>query len=127
MSEGFGESIIPTSQAKRHADWAERSLEKSSKELKMLRRVIEQYKDDPKGRAKMLKKMKKYWSSNVATIKNLDYKPKGEEFWANVENQILDKRQELTDQEVEENAPPSPIEMATEDMQAIREYLQAEE
>ena len=31
---------------------AERSLEKSSKQLKMLRKVIEQYKDDPKGKKK---------------------------------------------------------------------------
>ena len=37
---------------------AERSLERSTKELKALRKVIEQYKDDPKGRVKMMKKMK---------------------------------------------------------------------
>ena len=30
--------------------WAERSLEKTSRELKALRNVIEKYKDDPKGR-----------------------------------------------------------------------------
>ena len=36
---------------------AERSLEKSSKELKMLRKVIEKYKDDPTCKKKMLKKM----------------------------------------------------------------------
>ena len=56
---------------------AERSLEKSSKELKMLRKVIEKYKDDPKGKKKMLKKMQKYWRSPIAEIKGLDYKPKG--------------------------------------------------
>ena len=39
--------------------WAERSLEKTSRELKALRNVIEKYKDDPKGRKKMMKKMKK--------------------------------------------------------------------
>ena len=38
--------------------WAERSLEKTSRELKALRNVIEKYKDDPKGRKKMMKKMK---------------------------------------------------------------------
>ena len=59
---------------------AERSLEKSSKELKMLRKVIEKYKDDPKGKKKMLKKMQKYWRSPIATIKGLDYKPKGEDW-----------------------------------------------
>ena len=56
---------------------AERSLEKSSKQLKMLRKVIEQYKDDPKGKKKMLKKMQKYWRSPLAEVKSLDYKPKG--------------------------------------------------
>ena len=56
---------------------AERSLEKSSKELKMLRKVIEKYKDDPKGKKKMLKKMQKYWRSPLAEVKSLDYKPKG--------------------------------------------------
>ena len=126
MSEGFGEPIVP-GRAKRHKDWAERSLEKSSKELKMLRKVIEQYKDDPKGRAKMMKKMKKYWSSNVATIKNLDYKPKGEDFWTKVEQEVADQRQEIEANLEAENAPPEPIDMMEEDMTAIREYLQASE
>ena len=40
---------------------AERSLERSSKELRTLKKVIEKYKDDPKGKKKMLKKMQKYW------------------------------------------------------------------
>ena len=56
---------------------AERSLEKSSRELRTLKRVIEKYKDDPKGKKKMLKKMQKYWRSPIAEIKGLDYKPKG--------------------------------------------------
>ena len=43
----------------------------------MLRKVIEKYKDDPKGKRKMLKKMQKYWRSPIAEIKGLDYKPKG--------------------------------------------------
>lgn len=67
MTEGFGKGEIR----------AERSIEKSSKEIAALRRVIEKYKDDPNGRRKMLKKMKKYWSSNLAVVKSLDYKPKG--------------------------------------------------
>ena len=36
---------------------AERSLEKSSRELRALRKIIEKYKDDPKGKKKMMKKM----------------------------------------------------------------------
>jgi hypothetical protein len=56
---------------------AERSLEKSSRELRTLKRVIEKYKDDPKGKKKMLKKMQKYWRSNLSEVQSLDYKPKG--------------------------------------------------
>ena len=56
---------------------AERSLEKSSKELRTLKKVIERFKDDPKGKKKMLKKMQKYWRSPIAEVKSLDYKPKG--------------------------------------------------
>ena len=56
---------------------AERSLEKSSRELRTLKNIIERYKDDPKGKKKMLKKMQKYWKSPIAEIKGLDYKPKG--------------------------------------------------
>ena len=55
--------------------WAERSLEKTSRELKALRNVIEKYKDDPKGRKKMMKKMKKYWRSNLAEVHGMDNKP----------------------------------------------------
>ena len=55
--------------------WAERSLEKSSRELKALRKVIEKYKDDPKGRKKMMKKMMKYWRSNLAEVHGMDNKP----------------------------------------------------
>ena len=55
--------------------WAERSLEKTSRELKALRSVIEKYKDDPKGRKKMMKKMKKYWRSNLAEVHGMDNKP----------------------------------------------------
>ena len=56
---------------------AERSLEKSSRELRTLKKVIEKYKDDPKGKKKMLKNMQKYWRSPLAEVKSLDYKPKG--------------------------------------------------
>ena len=43
---GFGEQTG----RKRHKDWADKSLQKTTKELKMLREVIEKYKDDPDGR-----------------------------------------------------------------------------
>ena len=56
---------------------AERSLEKSSRELRTLKKVIEKYKDDPKGKKKMLKQMQKYWRSPLAEVRSLDYKPKG--------------------------------------------------
>ena len=54
---------------------AERSLEKSSRELKALRKIIEKYKDDPKGKKKMMKKMQKYWRSNLSIVQGMDSKP----------------------------------------------------
>ena len=54
---------------------AERSLEKSSRELKALRKIIEKYKDDPKGKKKMMKKMQKYWRSNLSIVQGMDAKP----------------------------------------------------
>ena len=51
------------------------SMEKTSRELKALRRIIEQYKDDPQGRKKMMKKMQKYWRSNLAEVQSMDNKP----------------------------------------------------
>lgn len=102
---------------------AERSLEKSTRELRMLRKVIEQYKDDPKGRRKMMKKMKRYWSSNVATIKNLDYQPKGAAWrpdkqlvddLARMQNLVTDPREE------EDNSIDN---LTEEDMSAIRDML----
>ena len=50
-------------------------MEKTSRELKALRRIIEKYKDDPKGRKKMMKKMQKYWRSNLAEVQGMDHKP----------------------------------------------------
>ena len=82
---------------------AERSLEKSSKELRTLKKVIEKYKDDPKGKKKMLKKMQKYWRSPIAEIKGLDYKPKGAS-WTPPEDlqQNLEKMAEYIDPRGEE-------------------------
>jgi len=87
---------------------AERSLEKSSKELRTLKKVIERYKDDPAGKKKMLKKMQKYWRSPIAEVKSLDYKPKGaswtppEDLQANLEKmaEYIDPREECVDSDI---------------------------
>ena len=50
MSKGFGDRELA----------AERSLAQTTRELKQIRKVMEKYPNDPKGRAKMLKKLKKY-------------------------------------------------------------------
>ena len=92
---------------------AERSLEKSSRELRTLKRVIEKYKDDPKGKKKMLKKMQKYWRSPIEEIKGLDYKPKGaswtppEDLEANLKQmaEYIDPREEVSeDSNINNNA-----------------------
>jgi|TARA_B100000579_G_scaffold289326_1_gene240097 hypothetical protein len=92
---------------------AERSLEKSSKELRTLKKVIERFKDDPKGKKKMLKKMQKYWRSPIAEVKSLDYKPKGaswtppEDLQQNLEKmaEYIDPRQEVSeDSNINNNA-----------------------
>ena len=82
---------------------AERSLEKSSKELRTLKKVIERYKEDPAGKKKMLKKMQKYWRSPIAEVKSLDYKPKGAS-WTPPEDlqQNLEKMAEYIDPRGEE-------------------------
>ena len=82
---------------------AERSLEKSSKELRTLKKVIERFKDDPAGKKKMLKKMQKYWRSPIAEVKSLDYKPKGAS-WTPPEDlqQNLEKMAEYIDPRGEE-------------------------
>ena len=87
---------------------AERSLEKSSRELRTLKNIIERYKDDPKGKKKMLKKMQKYWKSPIAEIKGLDYKPKGadwtppEDLQQNLEKmaEYIDPREECEDSDI---------------------------
>ena len=99
---------------------AERSLEKSSRELKALRRIIEKYKDDPKGRKKMLKKMQKYWRSNMSIVQGMDRKP-GDYMSDLKENlnavgDIMDPRQEVEEAE-------SIHTLKEEDMSAIRDIL----
>ena len=84
---------------------AERSLEKSSKELRTLKKVIERFKDDPAGKKKMLKKMQKYWRSNLSEVKSLDYKPKGsswtppKDLEANLKSvaEYIDPREEVSE------------------------------
>ena len=96
MAQGF-DGLTPGEIA------AERSLEKSSRELRTLKKVIEKYKDDPKGKKKMLKKMQKYWRSPIAEIKGRDYKPKGAS-WTPPEDlqQNLEKMAEYIDPRGEE-------------------------
>lgn len=117
MAQGFGPREI----------WAERSLEKSSRELKMLRRVIEKYKDDPKGRAKMLKKMKKYWNSNLAAVKSLDYKPQGNNWSLNeelVEDIAAIQEQFKNHEDPREEEESESIDNLTDaDMSRIRDML----
>jgi len=100
---------------------AERSLEKSSRELKALRKIIERYKDDPKGKRKMLKKMQKYWRSNLSIVQGMDSKPgtdviKSLEEDLNAVSEVLDPRQEVDETE-------SKTILKKEDMSAIRDIM----
>ena len=105
---------------------AERSLERSSKELRTLKRVIEKYKDDPAGKKKMLKKMQKYWRSPIAEVKSLDYKPKGAS-WTPPEDlqQNLEKMAEYIDprQEVSEDSNINNNALTVEQEQELRARL----
>ena len=105
---------------------AERSLEKSSRELRTLKKVIEKYKDDPKGKKKMLKKMQKYWRSPLAEVKSLDYKPKGAS-WTPPEDlqQNLEKMAEYIDprQEVSEDSNINNNALTVEQEQELRARL----
>ena len=105
---------------------AERSLEKSSRELRTLKNIIERYKDDPKGKKKMLKKMQKYWKSPIAEIKGLDYKPKGAD-WTPPEDlqQNLEKMAEYIDprQEVSEDSNINNNALTVEQEQELRARL----
>ena len=103
---------------------AERSLEKSSKQLKMLRKVIEQYKDDPKGKKKMLKKMKRYWKSPIAEIKGLDYKPKGDDYVIPEDLQSdMAKMAEYHDPRGEEGSPDQEVALTADQEAELRDRL----
>jgi hypothetical protein len=99
---------------------AERALDKSVRELRMLRKVINDHPNDPKGRAKMMKKMKKYWSSNLAAIQNLDYQVKGEA-WRPQDHLTDDIKGLITDPRVEESE--SIDNLTEEDMSSIRDMI----
>ena len=105
---------------------AERSLEKSSKELRTLKKVIERFKDDPAGKKKMLKKMQKYWRSPIADVKSLDHKPKGAS-WTPPEDlqQNLEKMAEYIDprQEVSEDSNINNNALTVEQEQELRARL----
>ena len=105
---------------------AERSLEKSSKELRTLKKVIERFKDDPKGKKKMLKKMQKYWRSPIAEVKSLDYKPKGAS-WTPPEDlqQNLEKMAEYIDprEEVSEDSDINNSSLTPDQEQELRDKL----
>ena len=76
MKKGFNfDEARANDSSNRHEDWADRSLEMSKRELRQLRNVMTKYKDDPEGRKKMLKKMKKFYNSSIAEIERIDYKP----------------------------------------------------
>tara|TARA_B100000287_G_scaffold119114_1_gene111062 strand:+ start:4735 stop:5055 length:321 start_codon:yes stop_codon:yes gene_type:complete len=70
MSKGFGDRELA----------AERSLAQTTRELKQIRKVMEKYPNDPKGRAKMLKKLKKYWRSPLGELQRIAYEPGKTEF-----------------------------------------------
>ena len=100
---------------------AERSLEKSSRELRALRKIIEKYKDDPKGKKKMMKKMQKYWRSNLSIVQGMDAKPTDymkdlQEDLGRVSEQLLE------DQREEEGDNPETV-LTDHDMSAIRDII----
>ena len=100
---------------------AERSLEKSSRELRQLRKIIEKYKDDPKGKKKMMKKMQKYWRSNLSIVQGIDAKPTDymkdlQEDLGRVSEQLLEDPRE------EEGGNPETV-LTDHDMSAIRDII----
>lgn len=72
MSEGFGKSARELN--------AERSLAKSTRELRQIQRVMKQYPNDAKGRKRMLKKLQKYWRSPLGELERINYTPGQDEF-----------------------------------------------
>ena len=102
---------------------AERSLEKSSRELKALRKIIEKYKDDPKGKKKMMKKMQKYWRSNLSIVQGMDAKPT--DYMKDLEEDLAKVSQSLTPVEDprEEEGDNDETVLTDHDMSAIRDII----
>lgn len=111
---------------KRHKDWADKTIQKTTKELKLLREVIEKYKDDPDGRHKMLKKMKRYWNSNINTIKDLDTKPSGKNIVDELREVPYDKMVDDYRKEVGLDSPKEKMSVSETRAAEIREYLEGE-
>ena len=102
---------------------AERSLEKSSRELRQLRKIIEKYKDDPKGKKKMMKKMQKYWRSNLSIVQGMDAKPT--DYMKDLEEDLGRVGKQLTpveDPREEECDNPETV-LTDHDMSAIRDII----
>lgn len=99
---------------------AERSLEKSSRELRALRKIIEKYKDDPKGKKKMMKKMQKYWRSNLSIVQGMDAKPT--DYMKDLEEDLGRVSQQLTDPREEEGDNDETV-LTDHDMSAIRDII----
>ena len=102
---------------------AERSLEKSSRELRALRKIIEKYKDDPKGKKKMMKKMQKYWRSNLSIVQGMDSKPT--DYMKDLEEDLGRVSKQLTpveDPREEEGDNPETV-LTDHDMSAIRDII----
>ena len=120
MMKGFGEQPGRT----RHKDWADKSLQKTTRELKMLREVIEKYKDDPDGRHKMLKKMKRLWNSPIQTVRDLDMKPTGKNVVDELREVNYDEMVEDYREEVGIDSPHDPVDTTTDESENIRNYLE---
>ena len=102
---------------------AERSLEKSSRELRQLRKIIEKYKDDPKGKKKMMKKMQKYWRSNLSVVHSMDAKPT--DYMADLQEDLGRVSKQLTpieDPRGEEGDNDESV-LTDNDMSAIRNII----
>tara|TARA_B100000614_G_scaffold202236_1_gene183657 strand:+ start:208 stop:561 length:354 start_codon:yes stop_codon:yes gene_type:complete len=100
---------------------AERSLIKSSKELRALRKIIEKYKDDPKGKKKMLKKMQKYWRSNLSIVHGMDAKPT--DYMKDLEEDLGRVGQQLVEDPREEEGDNHETVLTDHDMSAIRDII----
>ena len=111
---------------KRHKDWADKTIQKTTKELKLLREVIEKYKDDPQGRHKMLKKMRRYWNSNINTIKDLDMKPTGKNIVDELKEIPYDKIVDDYRKEVGIDSPKQEKAVSEQRADEIRQYLEGE-